>query len=76
MTVTADDKRRVRIPAQPGARFDVQIISDDKFVLTRLAPVEPPAPKTVLRSENGFTVGDSGQPVNAAALAAALKELP
>jgi len=37
MTVTTDEKKRVVIPsARPGDRFDVQVTSEGKVVLTRL----------------------------------------
>jgi hypothetical protein len=38
MTVVADEKLRVPLPAaRPGDRFDLQIAGDGKFLLTRLA---------------------------------------
>lgn len=43
MTVIADSKKRVTLPTKPGERFDLQNFGGDKFVLTRLAPVEKPA---------------------------------
>jgi len=48
MTVTADDKKRVVLPsAKPGDRFDLQTSGEGTFVLRRLEPVKPPAPKLV-----------------------------
>jgi hypothetical protein len=40
MTVVADNKRRVTLPTRPGERFEVQAFEEDKFILTRLVPVE------------------------------------
>ncbi len=48
MTVTADDKKRVVLPAaKPGDRFDVQVSAEGTFILRRLEPVLSPAPKLV-----------------------------
>src|SRR6267154_1704611 len=48
VTVTADDKKRVVLPsAKPGERFDLQTSGEGTFVLRRLEPVKPPAPKLV-----------------------------
>lgn len=44
MTVIADSKKRVTLPAKPGERFDVQKFGEDKYVLTRLEPVEREVP--------------------------------
>jgi hypothetical protein len=49
MTVTADDKKRVTLPTRPGAGFDVQAIGEDKFILTRLEPVQPTRVRLVKR---------------------------
>lgn len=57
MTVIADNKKRVVLPTKPGERFDVQIISSDKFILTRLAPVERPRPRVVKRHGRSVLAG-------------------
>ena len=49
MTVIADNKKRVTLPTSPGERFDVQAFGGDKFVLTRLAPVELRPAKIVFK---------------------------
>jgi hypothetical protein len=47
MTVTADAKKRVVLPPiKPGDRFDVQLASDGRMVLTPLIP--RPEPKKVV----------------------------
>jgi len=41
MTVTADSKRRVIIPAaRPGDVFEIQSAGEGKFTLTRLEPIQ------------------------------------
>ena len=48
MTVTADDQKRVMLPAaKPGDRFDLQVSAEGTFILRRLEPVLSPAPKLV-----------------------------
>ena len=48
VTVTADDKKRVVLPAaKPGDCFDVQVSAEGTFILRRLEPVLSPAPKLV-----------------------------
>ncbi len=45
MTVIADSRKRVILkPAKPGDRFDLQIASDGKVILTPLVPVEKKVP--------------------------------
>ena len=40
MTVVTDNKKRVTLRlAQPGDRFDVQVVSDGNYILTKLEPV-------------------------------------
>jgi len=56
MTVTADAKRRVVLPpAKPGDRFDVQLSTNGKLVLTPLIPNERPN-RIKLVQENGYLV--------------------
>jgi hypothetical protein len=48
VTVTADDKKRVVLPAaRPGDCFDVQAPGDGTFVLRRLEPVRASQAKLV-----------------------------
>lgn len=76
MTVIADNKKRVTLPTRPGERFDLQKIGQDKFVLTRLAPVlERPARVKFLKKD-GYTVGKLDHPINEAALQEALAKFP
>ena len=54
MTVTADSRKRVIIPAcKPGERFDVQASGDGAFLLRRLEPVTAPVVIPV-RTKDGF----------------------
>ena len=76
MTVVADDKRRVTLPTKPGERFDVQTFGDEKFILTRLAPVETRPVRVTFKKVDGYTVGGLGHPINEAALKEALAEFP
>jgi hypothetical protein len=76
MTVIADNKKRVTLPTKPGERFDVQAFGNDKFVLTRLAPVKTRKTKVTFKKVNGYTVGVLGHPINEAALKKALAEFP
>jgi len=76
MTVIADSKRRVTVPARPGQRFDVQTIGDEKIVLTRLEPVAPRPARVTLKKVAGFTVMETDQTVNREALQRALEEFP
>ena len=57
MTVIADNKRRVTLPTKPGERFDVQTFGDEKFILTRLAPVETRPVRVTFKKVDGYTVG-------------------
>ena len=77
MTVTADDKRSIILPAaQPGDRFDVELVHEGKIILTKL-PTEPSAArKTKLVRKNGHLFGILGRQIDDKALAAALKEFP
>ena len=74
MTVIADNKKRVTLPTKPGERFDVQKVGDEKFILTRLAPIAGRTAKVTFKKVGGFTVGKLGHPINEAALKEALAE--
>ena len=76
MTIIADNKKRVTLPTKPGERFDVQIFGDEKFILTRLAPVEARPAKVKILKRAGYSVGKLGHPINQAALREALAEFP
>ena len=48
MTVTADDRKRVVLPAaKPGDRFDLAAPEEGTFVLRRLEPIKARPPKLV-----------------------------
>jgi hypothetical protein len=75
MTVTADNEKRVLLPAaRPGDRFDVEV-SPEGFVLRRVEPVTAPA-KVVIEKRQGFTVGRLGHPIDEQALRNALADFP
>jgi hypothetical protein len=76
MTVIADNKKRVTLPTKPGERFDVQIFAGDKFILTRLEPVQPRRAKVIIKKEDGYSVGELGHPITEADIKEALAEFP
>jgi hypothetical protein len=76
MTVIADNKKRVTLPTKPGERFEVQAIGDEKFILTRLAPMAGRTAKVIFKKVDGFTVGKLGHPINEAVLKETLAEFP
>jgi phage FluMu protein gp41 len=77
MIAIADSKHRVTLRrASPGDRFDVQILEEGKYVLTRLEPAKPRISRVRFVKRNGYTVGVSDQPVSAEAIHAALDEFP
>jgi hypothetical protein len=76
MTVIADNKKRVTLPTKPGERFDLTAFGEDKFVLTRLAPVEMRTAKVTFRRVRGRTVAKTDQPINVNAIKRALEEFP
>jgi hypothetical protein len=76
MTVIADNKKRVTLPTKPGERFDLQRIGDDKFILTRLAPVTTHPSSVKLIKKDGFPVGKLDHSIHEAALREALAEFP
>lgn len=75
MRVIADSKKRVTLPTKPGERFDLQVLSDDKFILTRLMPVE--RAKTIrLVKKHGYTVGIGTRKISQAEVRKHLDEFP
>ena len=76
MTVIADNKKRVTLPTRPGERFDVQTFGNEKFVLTRLAPVKMRPTKVTFKKVNGYTVAETNHPIDAEAIQRALEEFP
>jgi hypothetical protein len=78
MTVVTDNKKRVTLrQAKPGDRFDVQVVSDGNYILTKLEPVQPRGPAKVRIEKRGpYHVGVLDQPIHEAALEDALAEFP
>jgi len=76
MTVIADNKKRVTLPAKPGERFDVRIISDGHFILTRLELSKPRPVKVKVRKVGCYSVGQLERPINESGLQEALAEFP
>lgn len=74
MTVIADNKKRITLPTKPGARFDLQVHGEDKFILTRLVPVEPPAVRLI--KKHGWTVANNGRKITNAEVRKLLDEFP
>ena len=78
MTVVADNKKRVTLRlAKPGDRYDVQIVSDGNYVLTRLEPVQSKDTAKVRIEKRGqYHVGVLDHPIKEEALKEALAEFP
>lgn len=76
MTVIADNKKRVTLPTKPGERFDVRVLGDGQFVLTRLEPSQPRPAKVTVRKVGRYSVGHLDRPISEAALKEALAEFP
>ncbi|HEY3855987.1 MAG TPA: hypothetical protein VGO67_16485 [Verrucomicrobiae bacterium] len=78
MTVVADNKKRVTLRvAKPGERFDVQVVSDGNYVLTRLEPIQSKkAAKVRIEKRGRYYVGVLDKPINEEALKEALAEFP
>jgi phage FluMu protein gp41 len=77
MTAIADSKHRVTLrQARPGDRFDVEILEEGKYVLTRMEPAKPQPSRVRFEKRNGYTVGISDQPVSEQAIRGALEEFP
>jgi hypothetical protein len=63
--------------AKPGDRFDVQLVGEGKFVLTRLEPVpEPGVARVRIKKRNGFSIGVLDRTMSEDALKEALSEFP
>jgi hypothetical protein len=78
MTVVADGKKRVTLHlAKPGEKFDVQVVSDGKYVLTRCQSVRPKSAARVRIEKRGrYHVGVLDRPINEEVLKDALAEFP
>jgi hypothetical protein len=78
MTVVTDNKKRVTLRlAKPGDRFDVQVVSDGNYILTKLEPVRMRgAAKVQIEKRGQYHVGVLDQPINEEALKEALAEFP
>ena len=76
MTVIADNKKRVTLPTKPGERFDVRVLREGQFVLTRLEPSHPRPAKVSVRKIGRYSVGRLSRPISEAALREALAEFP
>ena len=76
MTVIADHKKRVTLPTQPGERFNVRVLGDGQFILTRLEPSPPRPAKVTVRKIGRYSVGRLDQPISETALHEALAEFP
>ena len=78
MTVVTDNKKRVTLRlAKPGDRFDVQVVSDGNYILTKLEPVELKGPAKVRIEKRGpYHVGILDHPIHEEALKDALAEFP
>jgi hypothetical protein len=75
MTVIADNKKRVTLPTKPGERFDLQTVGVDKFILTRLVPVEKAEPVRLVK-KHGYTVGVGPRKISQAQVRKLLDEFP
>jgi len=75
MTVIADNKKRVTLPTKPGERFDLQSFGGDRFVLTRLAPVER-TERVRLVKKHGCTVAVGGRKITQEETRKLLDEFP
>jgi hypothetical protein len=74
--VIADNKKRVALPIKPGERFDVRVVGDGKFVLTKLEPSRPRPAKVTMRNIGRYSVGHLSRPISETALQEALAEFP
>ena len=64
MTVIADNKKRGTLPTKPGERFDLHALGEDKFILTRIAPVTMHTASVRMHKKQGFTVGKLDHAIN------------
>jgi hypothetical protein len=71
-----DNKKRVTLRlAKPGERFDVQVVSDGNYILTKLEPVQQSAAAKVRIEKRGqYHVGFLDHPINEEALKEAVAE--
>ena len=76
MTVIADSKKRVTLPTKPGERFDVRVLGEGQFVLTRLEPSHPRPAKVAVRKIGRYSVGRVSRAISETALREALAEFP
>jgi hypothetical protein len=77
MTVVADEKKSVTLPsAKPGDRFDLQVISEGKILLTPLGSSSTQSVNVRIEKKDGFTVGILDRPIDEQALSEALNEFP
>jgi hypothetical protein len=76
MTVTTDGKKRVVIPsAKPGDRFDVEVTSEGKVVLTRLELTDKPDNVRLVK-KHGYTVARGTRTIRPEQVRKALDEFP
>lgn len=78
MTVTADEKGNLALPmTRPGDRFDVEVSSDGKVVLTKVVVSQSTdAGQTRFVREDGLLVGIAGRPIDSKKVREALDEFP
>ena len=76
VTVIADNKKRVTLPTKPGERFDVRVLGDGQFMLTRLERSHPRPAKVTVRKIGRYSVGHVDRPISETALDEALAEFP
>ena len=76
VTVIADHKKRLTLPAKPGECFDVRVMGDGQFVLTRLEPSPSQPVKVTVRKVGLYSVGRLDHPISEAALREALADFP
>lgn len=75
-TLTVDAQKRVRIPdAKPRQVFAYEN-AGGVVTLTPVEPAQPRPTKVRFEKRNGRTVGVSDQPIDEAAIKAALAEFP
>jgi hypothetical protein len=76
MTTIADDKKRVTLrTAQPGDRFDIQVSTDGKILLTPLVPAEKSG-RIRLIKKHGYTVAVGRGPISQEQARKLLDEFP
>jgi hypothetical protein len=77
MTVVADDKKSVALPgAKPGDRFDLQVITEGKILLTPLGATSAQSASVRVEKKDGFTVGVLDRPIDEKALSESLNTFP